>query len=404
LKILLLTDLPPCKELTAGLVLDQLCQFVPHGSIACFCVSLPELAAKISPDLTWIPIKYRDRPRETIPVTKFSRHLHGPVNFVLHYYNSTIIRQLIHEAVEFGINFTADMLWCPLQGETQIRLALPVSRKLGIPLVVNVYDDPTWILRGLSTPTFLEKRIMRNFDMILSHSQVCGTASWPMAEKYNNQFSIKTVAFLPSLPSSFAVKPVEKTNVNSDYIIGLAGQIYATKEWETLLSALDKIGWKIGNRDVKIRILGRWARVGANRPLRIEYLGWHSQENTVKLLSESDILYCPYPFDPALEGVARFSFPSKLTTYLAAGRPVLYHGPAYAAPAVFLKENEAGFICESLDILQITQALSILASDTNIYSSLTKNGRIAFDKYLTLDKLRLSFADFLGINSEYLSN
>jgi glycosyltransferase involved in cell wall biosynthesis len=223
-----------------------------------------------------------------------------------------------------------------------------------------------------------------------------------MAREYHERFHVNTVSFLPSLHSSLAIDPADRMNPGNELVIGLAGQMYATEEWKALLRALDTVGWRLGKRNVRIRLLGRWPMLTSTTPLRLEWLGWHTQQNTVKLLSETDILYCPYWFDSVFETEARLSFPSKLTTYFAAGRPVLFHGPQYAAPAIFIKDNAAGLICDSNEESKILQALNTLASDEKLYGQLTHNGRAAFDKYLTLDSLRTSFAQFLQVEENYL--
>jgi glycosyltransferase involved in cell wall biosynthesis len=403
MKILLLADIPPCKNFTAGLVLDQLCRFLPRGSIACFTVSVRELNAKISPDLEWIPIQYEYRPKETSTIfSKRIPSLHTLVNLGLYMYNGRAIRRIASKAIKFGRSFGADTLWCTLQGPTQLRLALPVATGLGIPLLTEIYDPPAWILRAQSTPNVLQAILLRKFDTILRKSHACATASWPMAQQYAERYDTKTVALLPSLDQSVALPPAISINSGKELVIGMAGQIYATEEWKALIHALDSVHWKICDRDVRIRLLGRWASFNVVNPVRIEYLGWHTQEKSVELLSEADILYLPYPFDPAFETEARLSFPSKLTTYFAAGRPVLFHGPAYASPWEFLVQNEAGYRCETNDQVHIIDALSTLTTDMGLYSRLTHNGRIAFDKYLTLSSLRQSFATFLGVEEDFL--
>ena len=61
-------------------------------------------------------------------------------------------------------------------------------------------------------------------------------------------------------------------------------------------------------------------------------------------LRTADLLYCPYWFDPGFERPCRLSFPSKLSTYLKTGVPVLFHGPEYASPRIFLEQNDAAYI------------------------------------------------------------
>jgi hypothetical protein len=400
MKILLLTDMPPCKNYTAGLVLDQLCRFLPHGSIACFSVAAPILNAKISPDLEWIPIQYERRPIEAVPLKRY-RVPHAILDLGFYYYNTILIRHLISKAVRFGRKFGADALWCPLEGSTQIQMALPVAESLNIPLLTQVYDPPSWILREQGTTGFLETKLLKKFNASVRKSRACATASQPMTRQYAEDFNTKTVALLPSLDSCTAQPPAQSIHDGKELIIGMGGQLYAVEEWKALLAALDSVNWKIGNRDVRIRLLGRRFLFDESGPLHIEYLGWHNQENSIRLLSESDILYCPYWFNPLFKDEASLCFPSKLTTYLAAGRPVLFHGPEYASVAQFLKEHDAGFSCHSNEPNQILEALTTLVRDSHLYSRLTRNGRAAFDKHLTLASLRKSFASFLEVEDSF---
>jgi glycosyltransferase involved in cell wall biosynthesis len=304
--------------------------------------------------------------------------------------------------VKFGQAFQADMIWCTLETQALIRLAIPVAQGLGVPLLTEVFDPPTWELRDASAHRLSQKMMLEELAKAIRYSRMCATASWPMAEQYAHDYGTSVVAFLPSLPSRSAMPPSQEMNNGQELVIGLAGgRVYAIAEWRALTAALDAVDWQIGRRTVRIRVLAKHRPpLINNRSGCIEYLGWQTQESAVKLLSEADILYCPYWFDPVFEEEARLSFPSKLTTYLAAGRPVFFHGPEYAAPAIFLKDNEAGFLCHSNETSHIIDALTALATDTSLYSRLTQNGRTAFEKYLTLSSLRQSFATFLGVEED----
>jgi UDP-N-acetylglucosamine:LPS N-acetylglucosamine transferase len=102
--------------------------------------------------------------------------------------------------------------------------------------------------------------------------------------------------------------------------------------------------------------------------------------------------------------VARTRIPCKLAAYFAAGRPVLFHGPKYASPAKFIEENNAGICCYSLESEKILEKLTLLAGDKELYAKLAKNGKIAFQKYLTLDILKSALASFLGAPFTHESN
>jgi hypothetical protein len=397
MRILLLTDIPPCRNFTAGIVLDQLCSFLPEGSLACFAVVDRTLDPQIPASLSWMPVEYHEKPRENWRI--LPRRLGSLTSLIGETYTSLVhVREIAHRAIKFGRHFGPDRLWCVLQGQTMIRLALPVSRGLGVPLFTELWDPPTWWLRAKEVDRMAAGRVLREFERAVRASASCATASWAMAEQYKCHFGTQTIPFLPSLDLHLAMAPAKEPHPGTEFIIGMAGQLYATDEWDALTTALDSVNWKIRGRDARIRLMGRWANFQARGKLRIEFLGWRSQEETIRLLSEADVLYCPYWFDPAFETEARLSFPSKLTTYMAAGRPVLFHGPSYASPARFLEDHNAGVCCYSLEPTDICMRLDQLASDTDLYAEVTRNGRTAFEKYFTLSELRRSFLEFLQLN------
>jgi hypothetical protein len=131
--------------------------------------------------------------------------------------------------------------------------------------------------------------------------------------------------------------------------------------------------------------------------MNIEYLGWRSQKETIEIFENSDLLYCPYWFDPNFEMESKLSFPSKLSSYLASGRPVLFHGPDYSSPGRFLKENQAAALCFSLDanLLKVTIEKFIL--DDEYYEAICVNGRKAFDNFLSMDCMEKNFREFLQV-------
>ncbi len=131
--------------------------------------------------------------------------------------------------------------------------------------------------------------------------------------------------------------------------IGTAGQSYASREWAALLAALDSADWRIAGQQVKVRLIGRDVLFYASAKSFIEYLGWRPQDEAIGLLAETDVLYCPYLFDNS-------------STYLAAQRPVLVHGPKYSETARLIAKHNAGECCESLDSRDIIRDLTSLAA------------------------------------------
>jgi hypothetical protein len=398
MKILLLSDIPPCKNFTAGLVLLQLMKFLPKGSAACYAVVHSSLDAKLDPELEGMPIRYAVKPRET-----GLRLLPGKLgilsSFTSEMYTQYVtIPKLVDDVVAFAKEFGADRIWCTLEGQTMFRLAVGVAKRLNLPLHTQVWDPPGWWLRANSVDFLSTKFIMHTFDKAMRLSSSCAAASWAMAANYNERYACNAMPVIPSLDESLCLPPAQKHHGRDTITIGVAGQLYSQAEWLHLLLMLEHVKWQVAGKKIVIRLLGRSIYAPANCGVNIEFLGWHAQPETIRLLSEADILYCPYWFDAAFEQEARYSFPSKLTTYLAAGRPILFHGPAYASPSLFLEANDAGVLCHDLSKTTIYSSIEKLIIDENLYARVTNNATQAFKKFLTTDVMRRQFSKFIGLD------
>ncbi len=398
MKLLLLTDMPPCRNYTAGLVLDRLCRFLPEGSLACYAVVRPEHRARLSPGLEAIPVAYRERPNERA-VRLFPARFGGLSALAVESYNAAlVVPRIAAEAASFGKRHGVTAVWAVLEGQTLIRLALPVARALGVPLFTQVFDPPSWWLRDHGVDRVSTARILREYARALRGSAAVAAVSRAMAERYAAEFDVRAVPVLPGLDARLATAPAEAPHAGNRLVIGVAGQVYTRVEWGALLRALDAASWRVAGREVTIRLTGRYADLRADGPMRVEYLGWApTQEEAIRLMSEADVLYCPCWFDPLFETEARLCFPSKLPGYLAAGRPVLFHGPEYAAAVPFLAEHDAALRCHSLETATLVSALEELGRGGDLYARLARNGHAAFHSELTEEAMRARFLEFLGI-------
>lgn len=309
---------------------------------------------------------------------------------------------IIDGVVAFGEMFEPDIVWCVLQGQTMIRLALPVSTRLKVPLLTHVWDPPGWWMRAHHVNRWTRRKIITDYETTLRGSFRSFVASEAMANAYGNEFGVKVEYFMPSLARELRYPPAKSIHPSEKFVIAMAGQLYAIDEWNSLLIALDSCGWKIGERDVEISLVGSHSRVplSTSQAERVKMHGWLSQEETIRVCSEADLLYCPYWFSVEFEEEARLSFPSKLTTYLAAGRPVFFHGPSYASPAKFLQRNDAAFLCHSLQIEDILESLTSATSDVKRYGLIASNGSKVFIENMTAESMEARFKKFLNLEED----
>jgi glycosyltransferase involved in cell wall biosynthesis len=395
MKVLLLTDMPPCTNYTAGIFLNHLVGMLPREDIVVYSVLNSELTPEIPREISGIPIKTINKPRES---WGFVRMVGPLLSFVMETVITSVdIPRISADIAEFARAHQVDAIWCTLEGQTMIRLALKAAELTNLPLYTHIWDTPGWWMRAWKVNSITSRGIIQEYEKAIRLSAKCGVASWAMKAEYESSYGVECVPLVGSLEKELALPPAVRPHLEDGSIqIGIAGQIYALDTWEALIHALDSVNWTIHGLPVKIKVLGQWLNPMLKRA-EIEFLGWHSQKETIEILSRFDILYAPYWFDPAFEQEARFSFPSKVTTYLAAGRPVFFHGPEYSSPGRFLDQNNAGLCCHSQNPLEIAQQLTRLISDEVYYQQVTANGHALFHEKLTLDALRESLYAFLPL-------
>ena len=396
--LLLLTDCPPCKNLTGGLVLDQLCRFLPPGSVACFAVTNPEIDMTLTADLDWIPIEYARKPKEV--------GRHWPPNSRLApvcaaatetYRRLAEVPPLVKRAVAFGRRHRVDAVWAVLEGQTMVRMAVPVARQLGAPLFTLVWDPLSWWMAAHKVDRLNAVLALRQFDRAVRASTACAVASWAMAEEYEREYRVRSIPLIASHDPAHAAHPPPAVRRSDELIIGMAGQFYASEEWHELINALNAVDWRLGERRVRLLVLGHYVPTSNAPADRLEFLGWKSQPEAIEILSrDTDILYCPYPFQSKMKEVSRLSFPSKLPLYFAAGRPVVFHGPDYASPAQYLQRRDAGRCVTTPDGTAVVAELGRIAGNETLYAHLARQSQRAFKMDFTLDTMRQNFFDFLG--------
>ncbi len=401
-KVLLLTDVPPCAEYTAGIALNNLAQLLPSDGLACYAVRTFVEDVDLPPQLAHIPYETKqvappNRRWLSHPNWLLRKPGHMAVSIAANYgrrFPNT--RRLMAEIASFARASHVDRIWCLLESDPVIRLAAPLARLLGVPLYAQVFDPIDWWLRQFRFDPISRRGILRQFGDAIRMSQRCAAISDNMANDYRRDYGVETLSIMPTASAKIAQPPAVGLRNRGEISIAVAGQLYASQEWDALLAALDSVQWQVAGRRVKIRHFGK-AAIPEVPGRHVEFAGWHSQENANVLLAESDLTYCPYWFDSAFKMESRQCFPSKLVCYLAAGRPVLVHAPEYASPAQFVSAVDAGACCHSLNAADIIVAIEGLVANEAQYIQRSRNARAAFEKHLSIERQRDRFLQFLDL-------
>ncbi len=404
-RVLMLAGWSPSSSHHAGTVFQQeLVRHYPAGKLWCFSV-VPDRDLPPSGEFGGAPIRYARCAPEwgAMGTGQFAA---ASAFLVQQYARRFRIPDLVRQAVEFGRENGAEVVWAVLSRPTLIYLAEPVAKALDAPLVTTVMDPPERFAGRRRWGRRSREAITAVFQGALAASIRCSVASTTMQEEYKRRYGVDSVVLIHGLPASAHRPAATKIESESRFVIGIAGSIYATETFQSLLSALWAADWRIAGRSVVVRVLGaRMPSMTAPQQgqMHIEYLGWRSLEETLDVMSEVDVAYLPYWFDGSQRLSVRLCFPNKLSAYVAAGRPVLYHGPEDASPTRFFQRHPVGLCCHSLAAKDILHCLRRFAEDPDLYARAGQQCRIAAEDELNLNVFLRRFAELIGIPNDALA-
>jgi glycosyltransferase involved in cell wall biosynthesis len=402
-RLLIVSPVAPVPEGVGGVYLRDLCLMYPSERLA-FAI-LPGIGAGAWPE------SLERAPRTTLDAipergfNRWGRKVQQSTRAVFdRYVDVQYLPKLMDQVAAFAEQTRPDLVWVPLAGPTMLNIAGALPRRLGIPMITTVWDPPDyalphyWSLRGRSLD-----RIMNRFADAIRGSIRCAVASSEMQAAYEARYGTPCVPMIHGLPEREWIAPTGMRAPDEPFVIGYAGSLYARREWDALIAALGAADWHIGGRDTIVRVLASGLDVRVTGPARVEFLGWHSTTGAVRILSGCDVCYVPYWFDEAFRPGVELSFPNKMSLYLAAGRPVLYHGPERATPTRFLERWPVGVACHSLDAAAITEALTTAAADAAFHARAAAAIPPVLRAELGLHVFRQRFAEFVGVDESVLT-
>ncbi len=242
-------------------------------------------------------------------------------------------RACLDELARFGERIGADRVIVALDCPTAMLVAEPLARTLGLPLHTLVWDMPEYLLRKVGHGLTSARPCLRAFDAALGASACIAVMSEAMRAEFERRFRRPTVILRqPIDPEWEAGEAFAIRDRREEIVIGFAGSVTARDEVECLLRALDSVGWRLDGRRVTVRVFGLRFVCQAKTARFIEYRGYvESTAEVVRGLADCDVLFLPQPFGASHRLFTEFSFPTKLTTYLAARRPILLCAPEYAS-------------------------------------------------------------------------
>ncbi|MCA9051736.1 MAG: hypothetical protein KDA89_23520 [Planctomycetaceae bacterium] len=355
LRVLTLSGTIPGEPGVGGVILKDLMMALPPGMLQCF----PAVSQHVI-QLGWLDhaaelAGYVVRRYETgwRPVSGVIGEAVGRVARLAAF--SRHCRQLVREVCASPAAQDCDIVWAILDCPTVIEIAAEVARRLNKPFVVLVWDAPELLVNQLCMDRWSGAVMLKRFAELIRGAERVGVICEQMQAAYENHFGPGEYVIL-----RHGIREELWKEVNEEprcMKIGFAGSITAAEPFRALIAALDELEWTVNGRSVTLRLIGSRYTLDSRQAQHIEFFGWRSLEDTIRLLSECSLAYLPQPFEYHLRPLAELSFPTKLSTYLAASCPVLLHAPEYASLVPFLSAYPVGQCCHSLETGDVSRAL-----------------------------------------------
>jgi hypothetical protein len=292
----------------------------------------------------------------TAAVNRFTRNYSWIISrFYARIYWKKVVKTII-------IN-QSEVLWIDYDVLTVLILQ-KIIKKMDIPYHLTIFDDPF-------TNKFIKSFQLNYYPVlryVLAHAKSIDTPTLILAQHYRDTNIIKpNCLIVESLVGAFRNQP-KKIQLNRDIVkIVLAGSIYGIDALNKFILAIEeyiisgKVVFHLRSSVPKAYLY----YLKSNFPVifkNIVFMPFINDSDLVEILQQYDLLYLPMLFDENSRFKTNTSFPSKTHNYLASGVPIFLHAPENSSIDTFFKNNNVGYVCNSLDINKIQNAFEELQS------------------------------------------
>jgi hypothetical protein len=224
-----------------------------------------------------------------------------------------------------------------------------------VPVAVSFWDHPEF---------FRNQGLFADGDVALIgqmwRSAACRfVISSELGDKLCEDFGERDYEIVTDGVSEFGMTKEMKDQ--QEYVVYFMGEYHSfyAENFLSLVQALEGVG-RIVDRRFLLRVRSAWRPTfQPSQHVSIESLPLGDDSAVAKDLSTADFLYLPLPFSTTDQIFGKYSLSTKMVSYLASGRPIIYHGPSTSAAGRLLARHHAA-IC--LNTLELEPSISLLAS------------------------------------------
>lgn len=261
-------------------------------------------------------------------------------------------------------------------------------RQKNIPCIVSVHDHPEYcFLRSQS-----KREQIRCFADVWRHATARTVISKELGESLDDRFGSQTWTIITDGNVAKKTSPRKQDRENVQiYFMGLMHQSYLPN-LHAFCQAIEQLRSEFPNVTIRFRL-----RCGALPPQIMTAFPWlevlpYADEATVDAdIDQSDLLYLPLPFTTEHALFTNFSLSTKMVSYLAAARPIFFHGPPESAAGQLLNSTNSAFVCDSPDLANVHNCLHAVMEDPSQFDSIISNATSLAETHFSLPEIRKRF-------------
>lgn len=243
--------------------------------------------------------------------------------------------QLAQEVLSIARSCSARGIWVVMHGAA-VPIAAHLVKQGEFPVVASVHDDPAFGV-ALRSRRYLAlvPLIERAFARTLKRAAGVEVVSQGMMDRYRRRYGVEGV-FGNRAVAPFVAEPAPFSKEEKVLRIGVLGNTYSYSPLPILGKAVGKAASDLGIRGELVFVgQGQADRLRADLGGLVDVVGVGqvAEDRGVEVLRGSFLQYLNYPFGWRDKVLRQTSFPIKLGTYIAAGRPLLLHTPSDSSTA-----------------------------------------------------------------------
>lgn len=300
--------------------------------------------------------------------------------------------------------FEPDVVYTILGSIGLMEMIDRVRTRFALPLVVHLMDDwpSVQFRRGLLAP-WQRRRMQGLLERLIGAAALRIGICEAMCRAFERRYGAPFVAFQNTVDAArWAACARDPVPVGEPATIVYAGSVFATAQLESLVDCCRAVAaLNGGGRAVNLDIYSPESLVGAHRARLEVHPAIRVRPPLTDdaaffgTLADADGLLVPANFDPESVRFIRYSMPTRVPAYLAAGTPILVHGPAGIAQVDYARDAGWGLVVDDRGIDGLKAAIARLLDDGALRMALADRAKATALAHHDRARVRARFRDAL---------